>query len=74
MASYYAPVSRLEDALLGGAAAGPRRALAEKAAEAEQRQQRLPQQQRPGAPNNSAPDAGNPLAFLARLFFPPAAQ
>lgn len=85
MASYYAPVSRLEDALLGGAAVvGPRMALAEKAkakaaadAAAEQQQQRAPLQQRRPQPSGGgmADDGGaNPLAFLARFFFPPGPQ
>jgi hypothetical protein len=74
MASYYAPVSRLEDALLGGAAAGPRRALAEKAAaatEAERQHRQQRQQQPQPASNGAADDPSNPLAFLARFFFPP---
>lgn len=75
MASYYAPVSRLEDALLGGAAAGPRRALAEKAAaaaEAERQHQHQQQRQRQQPSGGAAADDhNNPLAFLARFFFPP---
>ena len=65
MASYYAPVSRLEDALLMGGAAGggPKRVLAERglaAAEAERRRlQQQQQQQQQGAGGNDGGGAGN---------------
>jgi hypothetical protein len=70
MAAYYAPVSRLEDALLGGAA---RRALAAKAEAANNQQQQQQQQaqaqgQQQSGGRRGEEDVNGPLAFLARLF------
>jgi hypothetical protein len=76
MAEFYAPVSRLEDALLGGAASGARRELERRAAAAsgqphQQPQQQPQQQQARGSRSPHHPeeeDVNGPLAFLARLF------
>lgn len=63
MAEWYAPVSKLEDALLtGGAHNGVRRELERRAS-----LQQQPQQQQ-GSPRHPEEDVHGPLAFLARLF------